>query len=482
MRLSDLQNYSVVQTSAPLPPQQSAAEGDAAFKSSPTDTPVEAGLKAVGNVPGSAASLFKNLFSAVTHPIKTATGVFNAAVGGGAALRDAAAKGIDTATGTTIASTALGAGQQSEASKQTFDALTQSLQERYGSLEAAQKTATEDPVGFGADVVAILSGSGVARFAGKAAATVGASEKFGEASSALRQIATNKLDEQAVRQMEKALFINPSDVRKISKPSIAGTNPAEWVLRRGFQGSKEQIIDQLDEYGAGTKQAVDDGLASIQARVSKDDAQPAIDTLEVLKKTFEDTIGNDAITQKIDAYLAQPDYSLSDLNAIKRLADSELSIFKSTGDIKSGATARGLFNVRDQLKTLIEDEAALNGFEDVKKLNKETQVSYEISNALQKRLGTEGRLNELGLRDAMLGIGSFAATSDLFTSLGLVVGKRLFESTSFRTFLANKLKKAPPAELEELQKAVETRNYVKVLQYLAPVASEFEATQSAADQ
>ena len=82
------------------------------------------------------------------------------------------------------------------------------------------------------------------------------------------------------------------------------------------------------------------------------------------------------------------------------MADAELNIFKVTGDIKNGATSRGLFNVRDQLKTLIEDEAALNGFADVKKLNKETQVSYEIADALQKRLNTEGRLSEWGLRDA----------------------------------------------------------------------------------
>lgn len=480
MRISDLQSYNVVQTAPVQATGLSTVpeERGAAFKASSTDSPLEAGLKSAGNVPGSAASLFKNIFSAVTHPVDTAKGVFNVTVGGGAKLRDAAASGIDRVTGSDIGSVALGAGKQSNASQEAFSALTESLKTRYGSLEAAQKTATEDPVGFGADLVAILSGSGAARAAGEVAVATGTAEKVSQASSALRDVVTNKLDNAAVRQMEKAIFINPSDVRKISKPSIAGTNPAEWLLRRGFQGSKEAIIDQLEEYGAGTKSAVDEGLSGIAARVTKEDAQPAVDTLEVLKKTFEDTIGNDEITAKIDAYLAQSDYSLSDLNAIKRLADSELGIFKSTGDIKSGATARGLFNVRDQLKTLIEDEAALNDFEDVKKLNKETQVSYEIAEALDKRLKTEGRLTELGLRDAIVGIGSFAATADIFTSLGLVVGKKILESTQFRTFLANKLKKAPPAEHDALREAITTRNYTKVLQYLAPVVNEFEKSQA----
>lgn len=101
--------------------------------------PLVEGLKAAGNVPSSAFNLVKDLGTAVLNPIDTIKGIGGAAVGGVQKLIP---------------------GEQGQ--EEQFDMLTQALKERYGSLEALQRTATEDPFGFGADVLGVITGGATA--------------------------------------------------------------------------------------------------------------------------------------------------------------------------------------------------------------------------------------------------------------------------------------------------------------------------------
>ncbi len=116
----------------------------ATFRASPNDNPLQAGLKAAGNVPSSALNLGKGLFSAVTNPIDTAKSLGATVAGGIQKLKP---------------------GRQAQ--EENFDAFTGFLKERYGSLENLQKTATEDPFGFGSEVLSLVTGG--AALAGKSA-------------------------------------------------------------------------------------------------------------------------------------------------------------------------------------------------------------------------------------------------------------------------------------------------------------------------
>lgn len=435
----------------------------ATFPASPTDTPLEAGAKSLGNVPSSAFNFGKNIFTAVTNPIETVKGLFNVLRGGGSQLRDATATGINKITGTEIGTNALGQGTTPQA-EQTFEAVKNSLVERYGSFEAAQKTATEDPIGFGADVAGILAGTSLANKV---------SQINDLAKSSIAAKVSTKLDDVALGQMQKAINLNPTDIRRIQLPNYAGESPAAWLLKRDFKGSQESIVEQLNSYRIGTKAQKDAGLASIDIPIPASEAAAAQKTLQVLKNTFEGTIGNEPLVKSLDELLTKQSYTLSELDDIKALADNELNIFKNTGVLKESATAKGLNNVRDELKTLIENKATDNGFSEVKSLNKETQVAYEIENAMKKRLDVESKLPTLGLRDAILATGGFAASGP-FAALGLVISKKVLESPEFRTFLANKLKSAPIEETTRLNEALQSRRYVEIIKYLAPVVNEFE--------
>jgi len=450
------------------------AESTATFPASPTDSPLTAGAKAIGNVPSSAFGLGKSIVSAVASPIETTKGVFRALVGGGRQIQEQIQKGAGALIGEEKAQEVFAIGENEKADA-TFDALKDSLIERYGSLEAAQKTATEDPVGFGADVVGIFAGVTKVPVVAKATQTISDVNTAAKASVATK--VSGKLDDIAVGQMQKAINLNPTDIRRIRQPNIAGKDPAEWLLERDFTGSQEQLITKLDDYRAGTKDQVDTGLTQLTETIPVAEAQAAQKTLQVLKETFDGTIGNEQLVKGLDDMLAKGEYTLTELNDIKRMAQAELSVFKSTGVLKESAKAKGLNKVVSELKTLIEDKATNQGFDAVKELNKETQVAKEISDSIKKRTDVQSKLPELGLRDGILAIGGFAA-GGLPTAAGIIISKKVLESAQFRTFLANKLKSAPEGTRKQLESAIETKRYVEVLQYLAPIANEFEKSQT----
>lgn len=106
------------------------------------DSPSKAGLKSAGNAPSSLVHLGENLFNAFRHPIDTLGGVGNAALG-------AVQEGVQKTTGVDL---------HDEQARRTYNALSDALKERYGSLDNLQRTATNDPAGFGADVLSILEG------------------------------------------------------------------------------------------------------------------------------------------------------------------------------------------------------------------------------------------------------------------------------------------------------------------------------------
>lgn len=108
----------------------------------PTDNPLQAGVKSLVNVPSSLLNLGKSLFSAVDHPINSIKGIANAFSGG-------IEEGYDKLVGQDGAH---------NTQTDTFDALKTALYNRYGTLQNAQRTAENDPVGFGADVFSILDG------------------------------------------------------------------------------------------------------------------------------------------------------------------------------------------------------------------------------------------------------------------------------------------------------------------------------------
>lgn len=175
-------------TSTPLTPSNGTVPP--AFPASPDDNPIVAGGKSLGNVVPSAVNLVGGLAHAVVHPIETLKGIGNLIKGSGeeigkVLINHTPVGDIKTPNGSTMKQNLQNLSP--DQANKVYDAFKNALVDRYGSLDKARISATNDPIGVGTDIFTILEGG-----AGLADSAVGAG------------IDTSKLTGQALIDAQKA--------------------------------------------------------------------------------------------------------------------------------------------------------------------------------------------------------------------------------------------------------------------------------------
>lgn len=190
----------------------------ALFPAKPTDNPVVAGAKALGNVPSSAFNLAKNVGSAILHPIKTVEGLGKVAVGGVEKLIP---------------------GQQGQ--EDAFNQFAQGLKERYGSLENLQRTATNDPFGFGSEILGAITGG--ASLLGKGAEASNLISKTGQlVTNPVTKLAEgtgNVIKGTTKFATSQATGLNPETITELLK------NPS--AFKKGEVLSRSEITDAVGQ-------------------------------------------------------------------------------------------------------------------------------------------------------------------------------------------------------------------------------------------
>ena len=108
-----------------------------------------------------------------------------------------------------------------------FDAVVQHLKDRYGSVEAASRTAYEDPMGFAADLSAILSVGGVALRGPQAVLRAG---KVSQTGTAARIAGGAARAGEIIRGSGRLM----DPIQLAVKAGTAGANRALWLLETGL--------------------------------------------------------------------------------------------------------------------------------------------------------------------------------------------------------------------------------------------------------
>lgn len=305
-----------------------------------------------------------------------------------------------------------------------------------------------------ANIASILPLPKAANVAGKVSLKAG--DLAMDTAKAGAKVAGKKLagtaDNAASRLVQSALKLQPNDIRNFAKQGVGdGLMPDEYLLQKGLTGSIDDVSRGLEQIATQSKKGLDDGLKSIDNVFAiSDEALPAGQALDFLRNHYKNfPTGNEAKVARISTLIKKKNITLSEMNEVKRLLDDADVIYRRSNDVKAGVTAEGLSNVRNKLKTLIEVEAEKRGFAGVKAMNKETQLSRELLEAIVKSETRRAPNNIVSLMDGLLGIG-VAATIDPLSAVGVVGAKHLLGSPRFKMFLARHLSSLSKTEVKHV--------------------------------
>ncbi len=235
----------------------------------------------------------------------------------------------------------------------------------------------------------------------------------------------------------------------------------KWILDRVKPWNKQEIAEQLIQHAEKTKWAVDEALAAIPTYFKNPEAKKA---LLQIRNELEWKVWLEDKLSKIDELLAKPDYTLSELNAVKRELDDMYSMYTKTGDPTAWLKAEWLRNVRANIRGFIEKEAE-KLWVNVRKLNNETSTARGLADGILRKDSADW-VRELLTAFAPSGAGaaiwagqSIYRWNDPITVLrdALIggVATKLVTSTTVRTRIASALNKLVPKELSALE------NYIK---------------------
>jgi hypothetical protein len=146
-----------------------------------TYTAAEVPVEAVKNLPASASQFVGGLVQAITSPVQTVMGLFDAAAGG---LRNALPENVVRVIDQFDTNP-----QATQRAVQTANAVGGMYKDRYGSLDSIKRTVAEDPVGAAADLSTLLTGGGAAASKVGATQTGAALSRAGGAINPMRPFA-----------------------------------------------------------------------------------------------------------------------------------------------------------------------------------------------------------------------------------------------------------------------------------------------------
>lgn len=447
----------------------------APFQATGKEGVVKGGAKAIGNAPGSTFKLIKNVTEAVVHPIKTVKAIKDVVKGGGAKaaqvvidntdfgqmiLREGKKRGGNVIE---LPDGRLQAGDTEDIEK--FEAMTQFFKDRYGSMDKFKETAIEDPVGVLADVASVFSGAGSGL---KLAGLPGVAEKVSTVSKVVdplnaipatikktKQVAADSTPGKIVAeisptsyklqqgQVAKALELTPGDLSTIK--SKTGNDVTDFIVKNDLiRQTPEEIATALHDTRKTRMDEVRGEISRVPSIYSPDQVPNVKKGLEVILQGVDEVPGLETVADEIRALYAKEKYTLEDVQLAKELIDENSNIYSKVGDVKNASQARGLDNIRKDLRKFIEDEVSLHtdGQTNIRQLNNDVQTTFAIEEAILNR-ATRGQSRQyITVFDAMLGTGAYA-TMGPYAAVGLVVAKKVAESPAFRLWTAKLLAKQP---------------------------------------
>lgn len=374
-----------------------------------------------------------------------------------------------------------------------FKQLGQFLSDRYGSEDAIKKSLIEDPIGVLADVSTVLGGTGAALRSAGNASKVSALTEAGNVATRAAQVTeplnaisgvtktvTNTVKSSTPgrivgevlptatdfkrSQVVKALDLTQGDLANISKKT--GNDVTDFIVSNNLiKETPEAIVESLNALRKDTMAKVRSEVSKVTNTYTPDQLPGVKQGLTTILEGVDGVAGLENVASEIKALATKTDYSLNDVQRAKELIDQNSNIYSKIGDVKSGATAKGLDNIRGGIRSFIEDEVskATQGNTDIAKLNNDVATSYSIEDAINTRATRNLTRQKISLGDSMAFLGGSAAFNPA-VGVGLYLGKKLIETPSFRLAFTKALSARPAAKVKSIVSEVINKTVSKETQ------------------
>lgn len=303
--------------------------------------------------------------------------------------------------------------------------------EAYGELSPRTRQNIEAITWLGTAAVWAVKAPAIAAKTWQVAAKTGQAVKTGivsavkvpwKAIEAWVETITRDIPKKIVR---RELKFSPTESARIE--NITWVDEGTYILQKWLAWkSKEELAEHFMRQSDDMYNGITKNLAKVEKRVKSEDAREAL--LDMIEQMESSTKIKRAYSDDIQAaknMLSRDDYSLSELNNIRRAYDKvNTGMFTVEGKARSGLENAIDVRVRQRLSETLQKEAKKAGV-DVKEMNKELRAWIEMKDALLRSLSKEERNNLIGLQD--IGIGAILAGGEPVSAVATIVGKKYIE-------------------------------------------------------
>lgn len=271
-----------------------------------------------------------------------------------------------------------------------------------------------------------------------------------------------KAQELLVNQLEKTNRMNPTKYTEFEQ--MAWERAGKFMADRKITGDVESNVSKLYDNFTKSKVEADKWLSAIQKTYKPSEVPPSyVDMLWELEKRFTYTKDNTnlAKVQEFKSKLGNGTLSHNDINGTKRLYEQKVKV-NYIKDQNSLEVERAT-NIDNDVRNWQFDEASKLGFDNLKQINKETQLNRYLADAIGDKLARQLGNNNISLTDWIIA-GQVPATPQ---ALALLAGKKIAQNVvpklyqkSLEKIAKLPTKKAPVANIENISKMETIRKSV----------------------
>lgn len=207
--------------------------------------------------------------------------------------------------------------------------------------------------------------------------------------------------ELAESTMNKVARINPTDYNKFKKTT--GKDVGEYLVERGIYGNDEEVARKLFDDSMRSKNIVDQEFEKMGGNWKDASLKDALDLLaqreaQVSSPNIKSPDFN-RVQQLIQKHNTDG-LTMPEINEAKRLFERNVKLDYLRANIPTNVAQAN--NIDNAIRQFQFSTAKKLGLENLPELNKNTQASYMLANALYKKMTGQSGNNFVGLGDLVL--------------------------------------------------------------------------------